>query len=132
MIMIYSIGCVARMATTHESPAQLHLTSGYSTDKEEVPRLEPTQGYHTLGVYIAPNGGMTKSFNIHREISERFVGLLQQSTLNKVESYFAFTLYFYPKISYALPVTAYTQIECRKIQAPAMSVFLPKIGLNTQ
>jgi len=73
---------------------------------------------------------MKKSFKIHRDISEKFAGLLHTSTLNRIESYFAYTLYFYPKISYALPVTTYTRKECVQIQAPAMAAFLPKIGLN--
>ena len=73
---------------------------------------------------------MKHSMKIHRNISERFAGLLSNSTLNRVESYFAFTLYYYPKISYALPVTTYTRKECVQIQAPAMAAFLPKIGLN--
>jgi hypothetical protein len=47
-----------------------------------------------------------------------------------VESYFAFTLYYYPKISYALPVTTYTKKECAYIHAPAMAAVLPKLGLN--
>mmetsp|Transcript_22670 Transcript_22670/g.32458 ORF Transcript_22670/g.32458 Transcript_22670/m.32458 type:complete len:1353 (-) Transcript_22670:2923-6981(-) len=120
----------ARLATIEESPGEIKLTSGYNQEEEEVPRKEYNTGYRTLGIYISANGEMKKSFKIHRDISEKFAGLLHTSTLNRIESYFAYTLYFYPKISYALPVTTYTRKECVQIQAPAMAAFLPKIGLN--
>ena len=50
--------------------------------------------------------------------------------MGRSEAYYAFTLYFYPKISYGLPVSTFTEQECRHIQAPAKAAFLSKIGLN--
>lgn len=42
----------ARPATIRESPAKLILTSGAESTGQEVPRLEPSKVYRTLGVYI--------------------------------------------------------------------------------
>lgn len=120
----------AYLMHSKECPGQLFLTSGSSTDPEEVPRLEPTTSYRTLGVHITVTGSMKKAMALNRQKSEDYAGLLGNSTLNRCEAYFSYILYFFPKISYSLPLMTFTQKECTYIQAPAMSAFLPKIGLN--
>mmetsp|Transcript_24137 Transcript_24137/g.34594 ORF Transcript_24137/g.34594 Transcript_24137/m.34594 type:complete len:1267 (+) Transcript_24137:682-4482(+) len=120
----------AYLMSTAECPGQLLLTSGSSETLEEVPRLEPTTSYRTLGVHLAVTGSMKKALQLQRQKSSDYAGLISNSTLNRCEAYFSFVLYFYPKISYSLPVTTFTQKECTYIQAPAMSAFLSKIGLN--
>ena len=120
----------AYLKTCAEAPLQLLLTSGYNTQPQEVPRLESSTAYRTLGVYIAANGSMRKALSLHRQTSEIFAGQLSCSHLSRSEAYFAYVLYFYPKISYSLPVTTFTRKECTFLQAPAMAAFLPKLGLN--
>jgi len=73
---------------------------------------------------------MKKSLQLSRNKSVEYAGLLSNSSLTRCEAYFSFVLYFFPKISYYLPLTTFTQKESKYIQAPAMSAFLPKIGLN--
>jgi len=70
------------------------------------------------------------SMERYRQKSEDYAGLLSNSTLNRCEACFSYVLYFFPEISYSLPLTTFTQKECTYIQAPAMSAFLSKIGLN--
>ena len=50
----------AQLMTAAEFPGKLFLTSGSSMDLEEVPRLEPTENYRTLGVHITVTGSMKK------------------------------------------------------------------------
>ena len=95
-----------------ECPGKLMLTSGSCPIPEEVPRLEPTTGYRTLGLHLAVNGNMKKPLTLNRQISEEYAGLLRISTLNHCETYFSFVLYYFPKISYTLPVSTFTQKEC--------------------
>ena len=66
---------------------------------------------------------------LNRQKAEAYAGLLSNSPLMRCEAYFSFILYFFPKVSYALPLTTF---KCTYLQAPAMSAFLPKIGLNRQ
>ena len=120
----------AYLMTTTECPGKLFLTSGSSTTPEEVLRLDPGTSYRTLGAYIAVNGNMRKALALNRQKAEDYAGLIHNSTLTRCEAYFSYILYFYPKISYALPVSTFTQKECNYIQAPALSSFLPKVGLN--
>ena len=116
--------------TNAECPGTLWLTSGSSTIPEEVPRLEPSTSYRTLGVHLSVIGSMKKALALNRQKSVEYAGLISNSTLTRCETFFSYVLYFFPKISYALPVSTFTQKECNYIQAPAMSAFLPKIGLN--
>ena len=120
----------ARMMTTVECPGSLYLTSGFSETPEEVPRLEPNTAYRTLGAYITVTGSMKHAITLYRKKSVEYAGYLGPSNLSRCEAYFSFVLYFYPKLSYALPISSYTQRECTFIQAPAMAALLPKIGLN--
>ncbi len=46
---------IPHLATSRQSPGKLSLTTGYQTLKDVVPRLEPTEGFRTLGVYITPS-----------------------------------------------------------------------------
>ena len=120
----------AYLKTRSEAPLQLLLTSGYNMQPEEIPRLESSTPYRTLGVHITATGSMSKALGLHRQTSEKFAALLSTSHLSRSEAYFAFVLYFYPKITYSLPVSTFSNKESRWIQAPAMSAFLPKISLN--
>jgi len=120
----------AYLKKASDSPGKLLLTSGASTIPEEVPRIEPSTGYRTLGAYIAGDGNMKKALAIGRQKSIDYAGLLSNSNLNRCEAYFSYILYFYPKISYALPVSTFTEKESNFLQAPAKAAFLPKIGIN--
>lgn len=120
----------AYLMAKEECPGKLHLTSGSSTIPEEVPRLETSSSYQTLGVHLTVTGSTTKALALNRQKSEEYAGLISNSVLNRCESYFSFVLYFFPKISYALPVSTFTQKECTHIQAPALAAVLPKIGFN--
>lgn len=120
----------ATMMTSSDCPGQLFLTSGTSETPEEVPRLEPNTAYRTQGAHITVTGSMKKSVALNRQKSVEYAGLLGLSNLSRCEAYFSYILYFYPKISYALPISTFTQRECTFIQAPAKSALLPKIGIN--
>jgi len=120
----------AYLMTAALCPGRLYLTSGSLLQPEEVPRLKPTESYRTLGLHFTVTGSMKKALVLNRSKAVEYAGLVSNSTLNRCEAYFSFFLYFYPKISYALPVSTFTQKESTFIQAPAMSAFLPKIGLN--
>jgi hypothetical protein len=47
---------VPRLATSREAPGSLYLTACYSRVQEIIPRLAPTDGFCTLGVYLSPSG----------------------------------------------------------------------------
>ncbi len=56
--------------------------------------------------------------------------LLQHINLTPEEAYISYMLYLQPRILYPLPVSYLTEKQCRTVQAPALSLLLPKLHLN--
>ncbi len=46
---------VPTLATSATAPGIMELTSGYSSMTSTVPRIEPSDSFHMLGVYISPS-----------------------------------------------------------------------------
>jgi hypothetical protein len=120
----------ATMATIAQSPGSLQLTSGKSQVLQTVPRLEITAGYRTLGCYIAGNGSMRKAKSVLRAHSEHYATNIQEIRFRPDEAYIAYTMFLLPKIKFSLPVSVFTEAECRYIQAPALMQTLPIMRLN--
>jgi hypothetical protein len=53
---------VATLAKKHQAPGDLHLTAGYETIPAQVPRIEATRTYKTLGAFVSPSGNNTEAF----------------------------------------------------------------------
>ena len=118
------------MATISQSPAKLELTSGRTQALQLVPRLEASTGYRTLGCFISGNGSMTKAKSVLRGHLESHAANILDANLRPDEAYTAYTMFFLPKIKFSLPVSIFTQEECRNIQAPALMQTLPLMRLN--
>jgi len=119
-----------RLATARQSSAHMVLTTGYNMLQDIVPRIEPTMGYRTLGVYVTPSGTYTKQAKVLRGYAETFRDQLSSSTLTPTEAYCCLMLYIRPQISYPLPCISLTETQCRHIQAPVMEAILPRLHLN--
>jgi hypothetical protein len=117
----------ATMATIEQAPGKITLTSGLHCTTQTIPRLQPTDSFRALGVHPSACGIMKKAKEILRGHSIDFGHSIQQSHLTPDEAFFAFCLYFYPKVHYSLPVSMFTQTECNHIQAPALMQLLPKL-----
>jgi hypothetical protein len=50
----------------------MSLTIGLSPVADIVPRLEPTEGFRTLGVYITPSGTYRQKVKVLRKQTETF------------------------------------------------------------
>jgi hypothetical protein len=120
----------ATLAMIGQTPVELLLTSGYSTIQEQLPRIEPTQAFKTLGVYILASGCQNRQMEILRTSSQHYYDHIQNSTLSPQEAYTSYALYLRPRLSYPLPCTSLTSSQCRRIQAPALAVLLPNFRLN--
>jgi len=118
------------LATTKQSPGNLNLTTGYSNEAEEVPRLEVSEAFRTLGVYISPSGNQMQQIKILRRHTQQYYATVSTSTFTAEEAYLSYMTYLRPQITYPLPCSTLTQTQCRHIQAPALAAFLPKLHLN--
>lgn len=121
---------IPRLATTDQAPGELSLTAENSGTAEKVPRVEPTTGFHTLGVYIAPCGSQTKQVMILHQHSENHCNKIRIAHLTSEEAYISYISYLHPCLIYPLPCSPLTQQQCRTIQAPVLSALLSKMHLN--
>ncbi|MFO0446277.1 MAG: hypothetical protein ACK51L_01300, partial [bacterium] len=121
---------IPRLATARQSPAMMALHTGGNLIPDAVPRLEPTQGFRTLGVYITPSGRYAEQVKVLRRYAEEFKQLIAVSNLTPAEAYCCLMQYIRPKINYPFPCVSMTETECRRIQAPILEAILPKLHLN--
>jgi len=117
-------------ATIKTTPAGLELTTGHNEIPQTVPRIEPTQSFRTLGVYIAGSGKHTKQAAVLRAHSDHYKESMNKANMSPPEAYWSYILFLRPKLTYPLPVCSLTQKQCRVIQAPALAALLPKLHLN--
>mmetsp|Transcript_21350 Transcript_21350/g.30549 ORF Transcript_21350/g.30549 Transcript_21350/m.30549 type:complete len:1538 (+) Transcript_21350:1841-6454(+) len=120
----------AKLATIQQAPGEIKLTSGDSTEKQVVPRMQPTETYRTLGVFINGSSNTKQARDILRGHAATYAGKIGPAYINPVTAYHAFQLYLSPKLGYALPASMFSFKDCVYIQAPALMVTLPKLKLN--
>jgi hypothetical protein len=119
-----------RLATTHQAPATLSLTTGLDSQLAVVPRIEPTEGFRTLGVYVTPSGQYAYQARVFRAQTEQFRNQIIGASLTPTEAYSCLMLYIKPKITHPFPCISLTEKQCRHIQAPILEAILPKLHLN--
>ena len=109
----------AKPTTAALAPGVLSLTSGYDTNSPiEVPRIETTSTYRTMGVRISPSGETKHTFAYLRSQSTTFATKISSSALTCTDDYWAFWQYFHPHIGFSMPVLALSQTQCSTIQSP--------------
>ncbi len=121
---------IPRLATIRSTPAGLALTTGCTEIQENVPRIEPTQSFRTLGVYIAGSGNQAKQAAVLRSHADQYHFSLQKAIMTPPEAYCSYMMFLRPRLLYPLPCSSLTQKQCRNIQAPALAALLPKLHLN--
>jgi len=121
---------VARLQNSTQAPEELKLTAGYATDSITVPRIEPHEGFRTLGVYISPSGSMSTSKKKLYDISMTYATAISGSSLNRSASLWSYLLYLLPKLTYPTPALTLTEAECQDILSPSLMAVLPRLHIN--
>jgi len=121
---------IPKISTNKQLPGKLFLTSGYKATKELVPRMEPRDGFRTLGVHLSPSGNQLLQEKTLHQKAEKFCTLVHNSALTPSEAYCCYMQYIRPSLTYPLPCTMLTHQQCRRIQAPVLEAILPKMHLN--
>jgi hypothetical protein len=103
---------------------------GYQMTPAVVPRIETTESFQTLGVYISPSGSQKQQFKILRNHAKSYYHNVKASTLTPSEAYIVYFQYLRPKLNSPLPCCTFTPSMCRAIQAPALATLLPKLWLQ--
>jgi len=110
---------------------KLQLTAGYETNNPvEVPLLSPYDSYRTLGAYISPSGGVHQAYCILRAHSVEYATRIQASNINREAALWSYLLYLLPKLTFPLMAMTFTELQCNRIQSPAINALLQKLHLN--
>jgi len=121
---------IPRLATSREAPGSLYLTAGYSRVQEIIPRLAPTDGFRTLGVYLSPSGTSQLQTKVLRQHADKYKSQLLFSTLTPLEAYCCYMQYIRLRLTYPLACSTLMQQQCHYVQTPALEAILPKLHLN--
>ena len=100
---------VPKLATIQESPGELKLTTGYNAIPDEVPRIQVTTSFRTLGVFLAAPGCQKKQFQILCQHAEHYRSQVLPSTLTPDEGFSSYMAFLWPKLGYPLPCCSLTQ-----------------------
>jgi hypothetical protein len=103
---------IAQLSTTADLPVDLKLTLGYSNTPIVIPRINPDDGFCTLGVYIAANGSVEEAKRHLQHISLGYAIAITGSTLSCQAALWSYFLYFLPKFAYSAPTLTLTEDEC--------------------
>jgi hypothetical protein len=95
-----------------------------------VPNLSPNNSYRTLGFYISPTGSTKKAQEILLSHSIDFASSVVNSRFTKEEAYLSYITVLFPKLRFPLPVLTLTELQCNRIQSPAIQAVLPKMHVN--
>jgi hypothetical protein len=99
----------AYLTDSGSAPGKLCLTSGHDLENPiEVPRLESRDTYRTLGAHISPSDKTSKTVGILKEKSNTYAMLIANSTLTHQETYWVFTLFFRPQLTFCLGALFFT------------------------
>jgi hypothetical protein len=86
------------------APGALCLTSGNETQAVvEVPCIETTSSYHTLGVCISPSGSSSLAYSVLCQQSQEFAAKIASSNLSREAAYWAYWQYSTPKSGLLFP-----------------------------
>jgi len=121
---------IPKLATIKQTPASIALSTGANSMLDIVPRIEPTQGFRTLGVYVTPSGQYSRQIKVLRKYAEQFKQDILSSHMTPSEAYCCLMMYIRPKLNYPVPCVSMTEAQCRHIQAPILEAILPKLHLN--
>jgi hypothetical protein len=120
----------AKLISSKDSESDLYLTEGNNTNPTKVPQIEHLETFKTLGTYTSPGGSNKVARQKLRQQSMEYAQKIASSFLSRQDTYWAYLLYFLPKIGYSLPVTTFTKDDCNYIQSPALCASLSKLHLN--
>jgi hypothetical protein len=121
---------VATLATIHQSPGELNLTAGYDTSLVQVPRIEATSTYKTLGAFVSPSGNVTEAVHRLKTQSLDYSTHVTGSHFSREDALWSYISYYIPQVGYSIPVLSLSEKECQTIQSPAVQAILPKMHIN--
>jgi len=111
-------------------PAQIAMTSGMDPTSSVIKRIEPTDTFRTLGVYVTPDGTCKGAFTVLKEIALTYASVVTGTHLSRQEALTSYIQYLLPKLRYQPPLLALTAKQCYTLQSIILQALLPKLHIN--
>jgi len=92
--------------------------------------IPPHQGERYLGIRLALDGNMTQEYTFRQAQAQQYKQEVFKSSFNKKEAWLSYHAVWIPRMRYCLPLTTFTQQQCRRVQRSSFEAALPKMGLN--
>lgn len=115
---------------TAASPGQLTLEQSENGQTVRIPRLNPTCGYRTLGVWIAADGNQVAQFNKLQASVARWLEHVASSSLSKQDRYLAYTSFLRPQLLYPLGCCTIEYKKLKKLFRSVLDQIMHSLGLN--
>jgi hypothetical protein len=111
-----------------ESPGDLQINDILS-NRKNIRRLEPSQAYETLGVYLAPDGILDAQIEKMSKSVMNWVDGLRTGRLSKDDAWLAVQSTILRTLYYPLPALRLSKAQCEAILAPLLMFCLPSLGM---
>jgi hypothetical protein len=102
-----------RYAGMQDSPGEVWVNDLYN-DRKVLKRLEPHQAYKTLGVFLAPDGNLSKQFNKMRAAAVEWADGIHTGNLRKEEVWIALQSTVLRTLAYPLPALRLTRSSAKQ------------------
>jgi hypothetical protein len=121
-------GAEWQYAGIQDEPGELTVND-ISNHRKTITRLEPSQAYKTLGVFLAPDGNLNFQFKkMLKAVTTRVDGL-RTGKLSREEVWLALQSTILRTLYYPLPALRLSQSQCKAILAPLLRYCLPALGI---
>jgi len=124
------VGGKAKLHTQLTLPASLTMTAGLDNTPTTIPRIEPTQSFRTLGVYLTPSGCNKGAQTVLQDIVLQYATHITGSRINRQHALVSYIQYLLPKLRYQPPLLSLPQCALDKLQSTTLKAVLPKLNLN--
>jgi hypothetical protein len=118
-----------KYAAIEDTPGQLTVKDWDGIVKP-IQRMEPTEAYETLGLWMAPDGNLDEQFDRLLTMVKHWSDRIRTSYLRKHDAAYALKVTVLKKIEYALPALNLSKAQCDKLMRPILQAALPKAGYN--
>jgi hypothetical protein len=95
-----------------------------------VKQVSNYQARRSLGVYVNPSGKMNQQFQVLRAKSNNLAEKVLIQAMTRKEAEIMYHGFFFPAITYPLPVIHLSQGQCHAIETPFLKAILPRSGYN--
>jgi hypothetical protein len=120
----------AKLHTQLTLPAQIAMTSGMDPTPSVIKRIEHTDTFRTLGVYLTPDGTCKGAFTVLKEIAFTYASVVTGTHLSHQKALTSYIQYLLPKLHYQPPLLALTAKQCYTLQSIILQALLPKLHIN--